>query len=138
MVETNNDFKYDLKIGQAKENELASILSDSTIEVKYDKYSNDTFFIEVCSKRFKMGKWRIVESGLSKTEATHYALIKSNITIIITTIDLMCIVSNHIKKSGLSFKENLVSGGDGMRTKGILITIEEITNYQNSQRNSTK
>ena len=31
-----NDFKYDLKVGQVKEEELGNILNSSTIEVKYD------------------------------------------------------------------------------------------------------
>ena len=32
----NNDFQFDLKVGQAKEIELGNILNDKTIEVKYD------------------------------------------------------------------------------------------------------
>ena len=30
----NNDFKYDLKFGQVKEEELANIFSNKTVEVK--------------------------------------------------------------------------------------------------------
>ena len=32
----NNDFKYDLKIGQTKEKELGDIFNNKTVEVKYD------------------------------------------------------------------------------------------------------
>ena len=32
----NNDFKYDLKVGQTKEEELGNIFNDKKIEVKYD------------------------------------------------------------------------------------------------------
>ena len=35
-MEFNNDFKYDLKVGQTKENELGDIFTNKTIEVKYD------------------------------------------------------------------------------------------------------
>jgi hypothetical protein len=41
-MDYNNDFRYDLKVGQVKEKELAEILNDKTIEVKFDKRALDT------------------------------------------------------------------------------------------------
>ena len=35
-MKQNNDFRYDLKVGQVKEKELAEIFNSKTIEVKYD------------------------------------------------------------------------------------------------------
>jgi hypothetical protein len=54
MTERNpkENFEYDLKIGIDKENELAKILDDATIEVKFDRYENDRHFIEY--KRISM------------------------------------------------------------------------------------
>ena len=36
----NNDFKYDLKVGQVKEEELGNIFKNKTIEVNKDKLIN--------------------------------------------------------------------------------------------------
>ena len=38
----NNDFKYDLEVGQLKESELGDMLSNSKIEVKYDLRAKET------------------------------------------------------------------------------------------------
>jgi len=43
----NNDFKYDLKIGQVGETMLNEILHDSTIEVKRDSWIGRTGNIAV-------------------------------------------------------------------------------------------
>ena len=64
----NNDFKYDLKIGQVKEKQLAEILNDKTIEVKYDLKALETgnIYVEYQSR----GK----PSGISTSEANSIAL----------------------------------------------------------------
>jgi len=41
-TEYNNNFKYDLKVGQIKERELADIFQREPIEVKYDLKALDT------------------------------------------------------------------------------------------------
>ena len=58
----NNDFKYDLVVGELKESELSDILSNSKIEIKYDLMAHKTgnVFVEYESR----GK----PSGISKTQ----------------------------------------------------------------------
>ena len=53
----NNDFKYDLKVGQTKEIELGNIFTNKTIEVKYDLQglNTDNIFIEYESRGKKSG-----------------------------------------------------------------------------------
>ena len=62
-MQYNNDFKYDLKVGQIKEKELALIFNSKTVEVKYDLQALKTgnVFVEY----FSRGK----KSGISITHA---------------------------------------------------------------------
>tara|TARA_Y100001937_G_scaffold128833_2_gene208685 strand:- start:5166 stop:5555 length:390 start_codon:yes stop_codon:yes gene_type:complete len=73
-MEYNNDFKYDLKLGQEGENIIAQLLSDSTIEVKLDflAHKTDNIFIEYESR----GKL----SGIATTESKFwfYIILKEN------------------------------------------------------------
>ena len=65
-MQYNNDFKYDLKVGQAKEKELGDIINDKTIEVKYDLQSLSTGNVYV--EYFSRGK----PSGISTSDAEYY------------------------------------------------------------------
>tara|TARA_R110000850_G_scaffold221286_3_gene347105 strand:+ start:145 stop:579 length:435 start_codon:yes stop_codon:yes gene_type:complete len=131
MITTNNDFKFDLEIGQGAENLLATILQDSTLEVKFDMYTNDRFFIELTSKRYNndCGCYKEQKSGLASTEAIYYALMKNNFFMIITTRDLKDLIKAKAKELGIKINDLLKSGGDDGRTYGVLITISEITEY---------
>jgi len=73
----NNDFKYDLEVGQVGEKYLGNILQSKKIEVKTDLQAHKTgnIFIEYYSR----GK----PSGISTSEADFYAFILSNEKIII-------------------------------------------------------
>ena len=53
----NNDFKYDLKVGQVKEKELGAIFQNATIEVKYDLQALTTgnVFVEYESRNKPSG-----------------------------------------------------------------------------------
>ncbi len=70
-VEFNNDFKYDLKIGQLGEKHLANILENKKIEVKTDFQAMKTgnIFVEYSSRGFK--------SGIATTQADYYCFIIS-------------------------------------------------------------
>lgn len=62
----NNDFKYDLKLGQVKEKELGEIFNFKKIEVKYDLQALKTKNVYV--EYFSRGKL----SGISISEADYY------------------------------------------------------------------
>jgi len=68
-MEHNNDFKYDLMIGQEGESIMARLLADTTVEVKTDWIAARTgnVYIEYESR----GK----PSGLAKTQAKFWAYI---------------------------------------------------------------
>lgn len=110
----NNDFKFDLKVGQAKEIELGNIFNNSKIEVKYDLQALDTgnVYVEYESRSKK--------SGITTTEADYYCFCIGNTFHLIKTEDLKIrcrkyIGTNRDKK-----------GGDNNTSKGILLPIKEL------------
>lgn len=111
----NNDFKYDLKVGQVGEKQLASLLEDTKIEVKKDLQAIHTgnVFVEYNSR----GEL----SGLSTTEADWYAFILSIRNIVLIKTSLLkdkCRKYHNTKRD--------VVGGDNNTSKGILLPITEL------------
>lgn len=118
----NNDFKYDLKIGQVGETMLNEILHDSTIEVKRDSWIGRTGNIAV--EYQSRGK----PSGISTTKASHWCFIFSNefndeVMIIIET--------ERLKRISRIFynKGNVKLMGDNNTSKSVLIPAEKIINF---------
>jgi len=114
-MEYNNDFKFDLKVGQVGEKYLGNILNNKKIEVKTDLQAHRTgnIFIEYFSRN--------KPSGISTTESDFYAFILSNEKIIIIkTIELKNICRKYINT-----KRN-INGGDSNTSKGILLPIKEL------------
>lgn len=113
-MDFNNDFKYDLKVGQCKEIELANIFSNSTIEVKYDLKALDTGNVYV--EYFSRGK----KSGISTTKADYYCFAFGNSFHIVKTEDLKNVCRKYLKTN----KDRV--GGDNNTSKGILLPINEL------------
>lgn len=113
-MEHNNDFKYDLKVGQAKENELAEILQGQTIEVKHDLQATKTgnVYVEYHSR----GK----ASGISTSEASYYCFAFGDTMHIIKTSKLKKICREYINTSRDK------KGGDSNSSKGILLPIDKL------------
>ena len=114
MMEYNGDFKYDLKIGQVKEEELANIFIGSKVEVKYDKRALETgnVYVEYES--------RGLPSGLSKTHADYYCFCFGSTYHIIGTE----LLKNRCRKYVGSERDRL--GGDSNTSRGILLPISEL------------
>jgi len=110
----NNDFKYDLKIGQVKEKELGDILNNKTIEVKYDLKALITknVYVEYHSR----GKL----SGLSISEADFYCFCFGDTYHLIETI----ILKKRCRKYIGTDRDK--RGGDNNTSKGILLPISEL------------
>jgi hypothetical protein len=68
----NNDFRYDLEVGQIKENELASIIQGKKIEVKTDLQAHETgnVYVEYESR----GK----PSGIAISQSDYYCFVISS------------------------------------------------------------
>ena len=110
----NSDFKYDLAVGQAKEEELGKIINNKKIEVKHDLKALKTgnVYVEYRSR----GK----PSGISRTEAEYYCFCFGDTHHLIATelLKERCrkyIGTNRDKK-----------GGDNDTSKGILLPLEEL------------
>ena len=111
----NNDFKYDLEVGQVGEKYLGNILQSKKIEVKTDLQAHKTgnIFIEYYSR----GR----PSGISTSEADFYAFILSNEKIVlIKTTELKTICRRYINT------KRDINGGDSNTSKGILLPIKEL------------
>jgi hypothetical protein len=114
-MDFNSDFKYDLKLGQIGEKHLASILSESKIEVKTDYQACGTknIFVEYQSR----GK----DSGLITTQASWYAYILSNHKIILISVKKL----KELSRRYLNTKRDVL-GGDNDTSKGILLPIKDL------------
>ena len=110
----NNDFKYDLKIGQVKEKQLAEILTNKTVEVKYDLKALETgnIYVEYQSR----GK----PSGISTSEADYYCFAFGDTYHLISTTDL----KTRCRKYLGSDRDK--KGGDNNTSKGILLPLSEL------------
>jgi len=71
-MEYNGDFKYDLVVGQLGETLIGNLLSNETIEVKFDfgTYRTGNFYIEYES--------RGIPSGIATTKANYWILIAAS------------------------------------------------------------
>ena len=110
----NNDFQFDLKVGQAKEIELGNILNDKTIEVKYDLRALETnnVYVEYQSR----GKL----SGISTTKSDYYCCAYGEAYHLIETK----ILKERCRKYLNTNRDKL--GGDNNTSKGILLPINEL------------
>ena len=108
----NNNFKYDLRVGQVKERELANILEHKHIEVKRCTNAKYNVFVEYKSR----GK----SSGLSTTKADYYCFALKNSMVLLTTQRLKQICRPYYGTP----KD--VLGGDNNTSKGILVPINEL------------
>lgn len=113
-MEYCSDFRYDLKVGNVKEEELAEIFSNKKIEVKHDRLSLSTgnIFVEYESR----GK----KSGISKSEAEYYCWAFGDTFHIIKTKDLKERCRKYIGT------DRDIVGGDNNSSKGILLPITEL------------
>ena len=113
-MEYNNDFKFDLVVGQMKELELGSILQGKRIEVKSDQIAHNTgnVFIEYESR----GK----ASGIATTEAEYYAIEIQGTYALLSTKKLK-------EKCRKYFKTDRDTvGGDSNTSKGILLPVTDL------------
>lgn len=113
-MEYNNDFRYDLKVGQISERMVGDLLCNKTIEVKADKIAKRTgnVFIEYESR----GK----PSGIAKTEAEFYCFVVEDLVVFIPTEKLKTLIKKHYKT------RKDVHGGDSNTSRGILVSLVEL------------
>ena len=113
-MDYNNDFRYDLKVGQAKEKELGKIFNEKSVEVKHDLKAMKTGNVYV--EYFSRGK----KSGISTTMADYYCFCFGDTYHIIETeiLKIRCrkyLGTNRDKR-----------GGDSNTSKGVLLPLTEL------------
>lgn len=109
----DNKFDIDLQFGNNKEAELVKVISGDKLEVKADRRAHETGNIAIEIECY--GK----PSGLSVSEAKHYAFVCEHITFIIETQKLKDKIAN-MKKPWIVF------GGDNNASKMVLLPIREL------------
>jgi len=114
-MEYCSNFEYDLKLGQIKEQALADVFNNKTIEVKTDLQAKQTgrVYIEYESR----GK----PSGIARSKANYYCfVISDNSFILIETakLKIKCrkYFNTHLDKKG----------GDDNTSKGILLPLMDL------------
>ena len=110
----NNDFKYDLEVGQIKEKELSDIFLNKKIEVKHDLKASKTKNVYV--EYFSRGK----PSGISTSESDYYCFCFGNTFHLIETSDLKRKCRAYLQTD----RDRL--GGDSNTSKGILLPINDL------------
>lgn len=110
----NNDFKYDLEVGQTKEKELGQIFENKKIEVKYDlkALKTNNVYVEYESR----GK----KSGISVTEAEFYCFAFGDTFHLIKTE----VLKNKCRKYIKTPRDK--KGGDNNTSKGILLPLTDL------------
>lgn len=110
----NNDFKYDLKVGQVKEKELGEVFKSKKIEVKYDLKALNTgnVYVEYSSR----GK----PSGISTSEADYYCFCFGDTFHLISLSKLRRRCRIYIDTN----RDRL--GGDSNTSKGILLPLKDL------------
>lgn len=110
----NSDFRYDLEVGQSKENELAALLQGNKIEVKYDQKALKTgnIFVEY------MSRGRL--SGVSTSQAEWYCYAFGDNFHLVPAARLKNLCRKYLGTS------RDVLGGDSNTSKGILLPIKEL------------
>ena len=119
-MEYCSNFRYDLKVGQIAEKQVADLLQDKKIEVKRDLKAKPTgnLYIEYESR----GK----PSGISRSEADYWCFAFENLFIFIETTKLKEIIEP-MKGSTMDKR-----GGDKNSSKGILLPLERLTELKNN------
>lgn len=111
------DFRWDLEVGQLAERWLGDVLSGNTIEVKRDFVASRTgnVFVEF----FCRGK----PSGLATTQATHWAFVLDDETVVLLPTEKLKKIARQVHK-----ERGSVIGGEKNLSKGVLIKVERLVN----------
>ena len=119
-MEFNSDFRYDLKVGQVAEEQLAFILG-CKVEVKNDLKAHVTgnIFIEYQSR----GK----NSGIATSEAEYYCIVINSTRFIILPKDEL----KKLCRKYIGTNRDVV-GGDSNTSKGILLPLKDLINGDSS------
>jgi hypothetical protein len=118
----NNDFRYDLEVGQEGERLVDALFKSKRIEVKRDSWVGRTGNIAI--EYESRGK----PSGIATTEAEYWIIIFSReyedkVMLVLETERLKEVARKYLKEG------NIKSMGDSNTSKAVLIPLSEISNF---------
>lgn len=123
-IESRNDFKYDLKVGQLAEKTVGKLLmlNDSTIEVKLDLLTQKTGNIAIEYR--SRGK----KSGISTTKAKYWAFVISIENKEYEEFPIVVITTEYLKEIARKYYKlgRTIRGGDNNTSEMVLVPIKDI------------
>lgn len=123
-IESRNDFKYDLKVGQLAEKTVGKLLmlNDSTIEVKLDLLTQKTGNIAIEYR--SRGK----KSGISTTKAKYWAFVISIEDKEYEEFPIVVITTEYLKEIARKYYKlgRTIRGGDNNTSEMVLVPIKDI------------
>lgn len=137
-IESRNDFKYDLKVGQLAEKTVGKLLmlDDSTIEVKLDLLTQKTGNIAIEYR--SRGK----KSGISTTKAKYWAFVISIENKEYEEFPIVVITTEYLKEIARKYYKlgRTIRGGDNNTSEMVLVPIKDIFkgNINKEGKNSGK
>ena len=114
-MDYNNDFRYDLQLGQMHERWLGDVLTDASIEVKRDYVAARTgrVFVEFESR----GR----ASGLATSQAEYWAFVLQGHRVVILPTETLKEICRDKFAAG-----KIVRGGDNNTSRGVLVELREL------------
>lgn len=118
----NNDFRYDLEVGQEGERLVDALFKSKRIEVKRDSWVGRTGNIAI--EYESRGK----PSGIATTEAEYWIIIFSReyedkVMLVLETKRLKEVARKYLKDGSVKYM------GDSNTSKAVLIPLSEISNF---------
>lgn len=116
MTEFNKDKRFDIALqeGEIKEKELADILTNKKIEVKFDKKFKETGNIAIEFR--SRGK----DSGIITSEADYWAFMLKGTGIIVI------IYKNELQERLKRIPNTIVKGGDDNTSEMVLVRLDDL------------
>lgn len=120
-MKNNSDFRFDLKFGQEGEKSVQNVLTIETVEVKRDAKWFDTGNLYIETECYHLSTGKYEPSGLTTTEASHWAFSLDDLTVIVPTEILRAVVKNTGRTIVCNIQPN--------PSKGYLITLGNISEH---------
>jgi hypothetical protein len=122
MTTSKSDWDIDLRYGQDGEESVRRLLTMETVEVKRDRRWKETGNIYIETSCYYVNERGFKSSGLSVSQATHWAFVLEDLTVIVSKSDLINTVKEYGRNISCNIEPNI--------SFGYLITIDSLLKWQ--------
>ncbi len=122
MTTSKSDWDIDLRYGQDGEESVRRLLTMETVEVKRDRRWKETGNIYIETSCYYVNERGFKLSGLSVSQATHWAFVLEDLTVIVSKSDLINTVKEYGRNISCNIEPNV--------SFGYLITIDSLLKWQ--------